>query len=272
MNNQVINQEASQDFTNNLAKKMHPTATGEILQNIQLEFAQNYLAFRSTQGLEDNPNVRTKYSKIVALGLGGDNVIKYVYVPKNGSTINGNKDFTISYHGFRYLYKMNGIDVSVDLVFDGDNLSVERDINGNITNVIMNSANIFGQSQNNIIGAFAIIKYSDGHMELMHLTKGELEDIKSLSAKGSNAWKNSWRKMYKKIMYRYVFEHVALSTHSGSSKQIAKMQEALIVDEPAEETKQIQTVGEKMQEQVKAEQVEVDIIDEFNEILGGTDD
>lgn len=269
MNNQVINQEASQDFTNNLAKKMHPTATGEVLESIQSEFSRNYATFRRTHNLQDCFNIRQKYSMILALGFDGDNIIKLVYIPANGSSINGNKDFVISYQGLRYLYKRLGINVDVELVFKDDILSVKKDENGDIESIVLESVNIFDQSVDTIVGAFAKIVYPDGYIDFLHLTKKELDDIRGMGAKGSKAWEKSWRKMYKKIMYRNIFEHVVLSSHSGGGKEMSKIQEALIVDEPTEETKQIQTVGEKMQEQVKAEQVEADIIDEFNEILGG---
>lgn len=170
-------------------------------------FVQNSLAL-----INDNPALQKCDRQQLMLGLlkgaylGLDFYSKECYLVPYGNQLNYQTD----YRGAKKLAKKYSIrpikDIYAKLVREGD-VFEESIVGGEQTfNFTPKSFN-----NGNIIGAFAVVLYTDGGMGYETMSLEDLENTRKQSkASNSPAWKNFTGEMYKKTVLHRLCKHIEL--------------------------------------------------------------
>lgn len=119
-------------------------------------------------------------------------------------------------------YSINPIkDIYAKVVKDGDVFDEKIEEGNQIINFYPRAF-----SNNEIIGAFAIVLYRDGSMEYDTMSTLEIEDTRNnfSKAKDSKAWTKSTGEMYKKTVLRRLCKHIDLDF--ASQEQYKAFEEA----------------------------------------------
>ena len=170
-------------------------------------FVQNALAL-----INDNPALQKYNHAQLAAGLlkgaylGLDFYSKECYLVPYGNQLNYQTD----YRGAKKLAKKYSIrpikDIYAKLVREGDSFE-EKIINGEQTF----DFKPLPFNDGKIIGAFAVVLYSDGGMAYDTMSLTDLENTrKSSKASNSPAWKNFTGEMYKKTVLHRLCKHIEL--------------------------------------------------------------
>lgn len=170
-------------------------------------FVQNALAL-----INDNPALQ-KYNQVQLMTgllkgayLGLDFYSKECYLVPYGNQLNYQTD----YRGAKKLAKKYSIrpikDIYAKLVREGDDFE-EKIVNGKQTFDFKPKPFNDGK----IIGAFAVVLYSDGGVGYETMSLSDLENTrKSSKASNSPAWKNFTGEMYKKTVLHRLCKHIEL--------------------------------------------------------------
>lgn len=179
-------------------------------------FVQNCLAFMNEHA------ELAKVNKAQVIGnlmkgayLGLDFMNKECYQVAYGNSI----QFQTSYIGeckFVKKYAIRPIqDIYAKVVREGDSFE-EKIIDGK-PSIEFHPVSF---SNNKIVGAFAVVLYSDGGMEYEVMSTEDINNVRTSYSKASNskAWKNSWDEMAKKTVLRRLCKHIETDFESVEAR------------------------------------------------------
>ena len=217
-NTQIVEKkENNSNFSIVLADKLDSVSDALPKDFNKARFVQNALAL-----VNENPNI-AKYGqqKIIAgllkgAYLGLDFYSKECYLVPYGNDLNYQTD----YRGAKKLAKKYSIrpikDIYAKLVHEGD-LFEEKIIGGEQSFDFKPKPFNDGK----IIGAFAVVLYTDGGMAYDTMSLADLENTRKASkASNSPAWKNFTGEMYKKTVLHRLCKHIELDFENPTQQNM----------------------------------------------------
>ena len=207
-NTQIVEKkENNSNFSIVLADKLDSVSDALPKDFNKARFVQNALAL-----VNENPNIAKYGQQKIMAGLlkgaylGLDFYSKECYLVPYGNDLNYQTD----YRGAKKLAKKYSIrpikDIYAKLVHEGD-LFEEKIIGGEQSFDFKPKPFNDGK----IIGAFAVVLYTDGGMAYDTMSLADLENTRKASkASNSPAWKNFTGEMYKKTVLHRLCKHIEL--------------------------------------------------------------
>lgn len=217
-NTQVAeNKENNSNFSIVLADKLDSVSDALPKDFNKARFVQNALAL-----VNENPNIAKYGQQKIMAGLlkgaylGLDFYSKECYLVPYGNDLNYQTD----YRGAKKLAKKYSIrpikDIYAKLVHEGD-LFEEKIIGGEQSFDFKPKPFNDGK----IIGAFAVVLYTDGGMAYDTMSLADLENTrKSSKASNSPAWKNFTGEMYKKTVLHRLCKHIELDFENPTQQNM----------------------------------------------------
>lgn len=217
-NTQIVEKkENNSNFSIVLADKLDSVSDALPKDFNKARFVQNALAL-----VNENPNIAKYGQQKIMSGLlkgaylGLDFYSKECYLVPYGNDLNYQTD----YRGAKKLAKKYSIrpikDIYAKLVRDGD-LFEEKIIDGEQSFDFKPKPFNDGK----IIGAFAVVLYTDGGMAYDTMSLADLENTrKSSKASNSPAWKNFTGEMYKKTVLHRLCKHIELDFENPTQQNM----------------------------------------------------
>lgn len=217
-NTQIVEKkENNSNFSIVLADKLDSVSDALPKDFNKARFVQNALAL-----VNENPNIAKYGQQKIMAGLlkgaylGLDFYSKECYLVPYGNDLNYQTD----YRGAKKLAKKYSIrpikDIYAKLVHEGD-LFEEKIIGGE------QSFNFKPKPFNDgkIIGAFAVVLYTDSGMAYDTMSLADLENTRKASkASNSPAWKNFTGEMYKKTVLHRLCKHIELDFENPTQQNM----------------------------------------------------
>lgn len=180
-------------------------------------FVQNAIAL-----INDNPNLQKYNQSQLKAGLlkgaflGLDFYNKEAYLIPYGNQLN----FQIDYRGSKKLAKKYSIraikDIYAEIVRKGDEF--EKEIDGENTKVKFKPVPF---SDEQVLGAFAVVIYKDGGCQCEVMSLKELETTRSKSkASNSMAWKDFTTEMYRKTVLHRLCKHIEIDFENPTQSDL----------------------------------------------------
>nr|DAK81731.1 MAG TPA: RecT protein [Bacteriophage sp.] len=217
-NTQIVEKkENNSNFSIVLADKLESVSDALPKDFNKARFVQNALAL-----VNENPNIAKYGQQKIMSGLlkgaylGLDFYSKECYLVPYGNDLNYQTD----YRGAKKLAKKYSIrpikDIYAKLVHEGD-LFDEKIIDGEQSFDFKPKPFNDGK----IIGAFAVVLYTDGGMAYDTMSLADLENTrKSSKASNSPAWKNFTGEMYKKTVLHRLCKHIELDFENPTQQNM----------------------------------------------------
>lgn len=217
-NTQIVEKkENNSNFSIVLADKLDSVSDALPKDFNKARFVQNALAL-----VNENPNIAKYGQQKIMSGLlkgaylGLDFYSKECYLVPYGNDLNYQTD----YRGAKKLAKKYSIrpikDIYAKLVHEGD-LFEEKIIDGEQSFDFKPKPFNDGK----IIGAFAVVLYTDGGMAYDTMSLADLENTrKSSKASNSPAWKNFTGEMYKKTVLHRLCKHIELDFENPTQQNM----------------------------------------------------
>ena len=217
-NTQIVEKkENNSNFSIVLADKLDSVSDALPKDFNKARFVQNALAL-----VNENPNIAKYGQQKIMAGLlkgaylGLDFYSKECYLVPYGNDLNYQTD----YRGAKKLAKKYSIrpikDIYAKLVHEGD-LFEEKIIGGEQS--IDFKPKPFNDGK--IIGAFAVVLYTDGGMAYDTMSLADLENTRKASkASNSPAWKNFTGEMYKKTVLHRLCKHIELDFENPTQQNM----------------------------------------------------
>ena len=217
-NTQIVeNKENKSNFSIVLADKLDSVSDALPKDFNKARFVQNALAL-----VNENPNIAKYGQQKIMAGLlkgaylGLDFYSKECYLVPYGNDLNYQTD----YRGAKKLAKKYSIrpikDIYAKLVHEGD-LFEEKIIGGEQSFDFKPKPFNDGK----IIGAFAVVLYTDGGMAYDTMSLADLENTRKASkASNSPAWKNFTGEMYKKTVLHRLCKHIELDFENPTQQNM----------------------------------------------------
>ena len=217
-NTQIVEKkENNSNFSIVLADKLDSVSDALPKDFNKARFVQNALAL-----VNENPNIAKYGQQKIMAGLlkgaylGLDFYSKECYLVPYGNDLNYQTD----YRGAKKLAKKYSIrpikDIYAKLVHDGD-LFEEKIIGGEQSFDFKPKPFNDGK----IIGAFAVVLYTDGGMAYDTMSLADLENTRKASkASNSPAWKNFTGEMYKKTVLHRLCKHIELDFENPTQQNM----------------------------------------------------
>lgn len=217
-NTQIVEKkENNSNFSIVLADKLDSVSDALPKDFNKARFVQNALAL-----VNENPNIAKYGQQKIMAGLlkgaylGLDFYSKECYLVPYGNDLNYQTD----YRGAKKLAKKYSIrpikDIYAKLVHEGD-LFEERIIGGEQSFDFKPKPFNDGK----IIGAFAVVLYTDGGMAYDTMSLADLENTRKASkASNSPAWKNFTGEMYKKTVLHRLCKHIELDFENPTQQNM----------------------------------------------------
>ena len=215
-NTQIVEKkENNSNFSIVLADKLDSVSDALPKDFNKARFVQNALAL-----VNENPNIAKYGQQKIMAGLlkgaylGLDFYSKECYLVPYGNDLNYQTD----YRGAKKLAKKYSIrpikDIYAKLVHEGD-LFEEKIIGGEQSFDFKPKPFNDGK----IIGAFAVVLYTDGGMAYDTMSLADLENTRKASkASNSPAWKNFTGEMYKKTVLHRLCKHIELDFENPTQR------------------------------------------------------
>lgn len=209
--------ENNSNFSIVLADKLDSVSDALPKDFNKARFVQNALAL-----VNENPNIAKYGQQKIMSGLlkgaylGLDFYSKECYLVPYGNDLNYQTD----YRGAKKLAKKYSIrpikDIYAKLVHEGD-LFEEKIVDGEQSFDFKPKPFNDGK----IIGAFAVVLYTDGGMAYDTMSLADLENTrKSSKASNSPAWKNFTGEMYKKTVLHRLCKHIELDFENPTQQNM----------------------------------------------------
>ena len=217
-NTQIVEKkENNSNFSIVLSDKLDSVSDALPKDFNKARFVQNALAL-----VNENPNIAKYGQQKIMAGLlkgaylGLDFYSKECYLVPYGNDLNYQTD----YRGAKKLAKKYSIrpikDIYAKLVHEGD-LFEEKIIGGEQSFDFKPKPFNDGK----IIGAFAVVLYTDGGMAYDTMSLADLENTrKSSKASNSPAWKNFTGEMYKKTVLHRLCKHIELDFENPTQQNM----------------------------------------------------
>lgn len=217
-NTQIVEKkENNSNFSIVLADKLDSVSDALPKDFNKARFVQNALAL-----VNENPNIAKYGQQKIMSGLlkgaylGLDFYSKECYLVPYGNDLNYQTD----YRGAKKLAKKYSIrpikDIYAKLVHEGD-LFEEKIVDGEQSFDFKPKPFNDGK----IIGAFAVVLYTDGGMAYDTMSLADLENTrKSSKASNSPAWKNFTGEMYKKTVLHRLCKHIELDFENPTQQNM----------------------------------------------------
>lgn len=217
-NTQIVEKkENNSNFSIVLSDKLDSVSDALPKDFNKARFVQNALAL-----VNENPNIAKYGQQKIMAGLlkgaylGLDFYSKECYLVPYGNDLNYQTD----YRGAKKLAKKYSIrpikDIYAKLVHDGD-LFEEKIIGGEQSFDFKPKPFNDGK----IIGAFAVVLYTDGGMAYDTMSLADLENTRKASkASNSPAWKNFTGEMYKKTVLHRLCKHIELDFENQTQQSM----------------------------------------------------
>ena len=217
-NTQIVEKkENNSNFSIVLADKLDSVSDALPKDFNKARFVQNALAL-----VNENPNIAKYGQQKIMAGLlkgaylGLDFYSKECYLVPYGNDLNYQTD----YRGAKKLAKKYSIrpikDIYAKLVHEGD-LFEEKIIGGEQSFDFKPKPFNDGK----IIGAFAVVLYTDGGMAYDTMSLADLENTRKASkASNSPAWKNFTGEMYKKRVLHRLCKHIELDFENPTQQNM----------------------------------------------------
>ena len=217
-NTQIVEKkENNSNFSIVLADKLDSVSDALPKDFNKARFVQNALAL-----VNENPNIAKYGQQKIMSGLlkgaylGLDFYSKECYLVPYGNDLNYQTD----YRGAKKLAKKYSIrpikDIYAKLVHEGD-LFEEKIIGGEQSFDFKPKPFNDGK----IIGAFAVVLYTDGGMAYDTMSLADLENTRKASkASNSPAWKNFTGEMYKKTVLHRLCKHIELDFENPTQQNM----------------------------------------------------
>lgn len=217
-NTQIVEKkENNSNFSIVLADKLDSVSDALPKDFNKARFVQNALAL-----VNENPNIAKYGQQKIMAGLlkgaylGLDFYSKECYLVPYGNDLNYQTD----YRGAKKLAKKYSIrpikDIYAKLVHEGD-LFEEKIVDGDQSFDFKPKPFNDGK----IIGAFAVVLYTDGGMAYDTMSLADLENTrKSSKASNSPAWKNFTGEMYKKTVLHRLCKHIELDFENPTQQNM----------------------------------------------------
>ena len=217
-NTQIVEKkENNSNFSIVLADKLDSVSDALPKDFSKARFVQNALAL-----VNENPNIAKYGQQKIMSGLlkgaylGLDFYSKECYLVPYGNDLNYQTD----YRGAKKLAKKYSIrpikDIYAKLVHEGD-LFEEKIVDGEQSFDFKPKPFNDGK----IIGAFAVVLYTDGGMAYDTMSLADLENTrKSSKASNSPAWKNFTGEMYKKTVLHRLCKHIELDFENPTQQNM----------------------------------------------------
>ena len=217
-NTQIVEKkENNSNFSIVLADKLDSVSDALPKDFNKARFVQNALAL-----VNENPNIAKYGQQKIMAGLlkgaylGLDFYSKECYLVPYGNDLNYQTD----YRGAKKLAKKYSIrpikDIYAKLVHEGD-LFEEKIIGGEQSFDFKPKPFNDGK----IIGAFAVVLYTDGGMAYDTMSLADLENTRKASkASNSPAWKNFTGEMYKKAVLHRLCKHIELDFENPTQQNM----------------------------------------------------
>lgn len=217
-NTQIVEKkENNSNFSIVLADKLDSVSDALPKDFNKARFVQNALAL-----VNENPNIAKYGQQKIMAGLlkgaylGLDFYSKECYLVPYGNDLNYQTD----YRGDKKLAKKYSIrpikDIYAKLVHEGD-LFEEKIIGGEQSFDFKPKPFNDGK----IIGAFAVVLYTDGGMAYDTMSLADLENTRKASkASNSPAWKNFTGEMYKKTVLHRLCKHIELDFENPTQQNM----------------------------------------------------
>ena len=217
-NTQIVEKkENNSNFSIVLADKLDSVSDALPKDFNKARFVQNALAL-----VNENPNIAKYGQQKIMAGLlkgaylGLDFYSKECYLVPYGNDLNYQTD----YRGAKKLAKKYSIrpikDIYAKLVHEGD-LFEEKIIDGEQSFDFKPKPFNDGK----IIGAFAVVLYTDGGMAYDTMSLADLENTRKASkASNSPAWKNFTGEMYKKTVLHRLCKHIELDFENPTQQNM----------------------------------------------------
>ena len=217
-NTQIVEKkENNSNFSIVLADKLDSVSDALPKDFNKARFVQNALAL-----VNENPNIAKYGQQKIMAGLlkgaylGLDFYSKECYLVPYGNDLNYQTD----YRGAKKLAKKYSIrpikDIYAKLVHEGD-LFEEKIIGGEQSFDFKPKPFNDGK----IIGAFAVVLYTDGGMAYDTMSLADLENTRKASkASNSPAWKNFTGEMYKKTVLHRLCKHIELDFENPTQQNM----------------------------------------------------
>ena len=217
-NTQIVEKkENNSNFSIVLADKLDSVSDALPKDFNKARFVQNALAL-----VNENPNIAKYGQQKIMAGLlkgaylGLDFYSKECYLVPYGNDLNYQTD----YRGAKKLAKKYSIrpikDIYAKLVHEGD-LFEEKIIGGEQSFDFKPKPFNDGK----IIGAFAVVLYTDGGMAYDTMSLADLENTRrSSNASNSPAWKNFTGEMYKKTVLHRLCKHIELDFENPTQQNM----------------------------------------------------
>ena len=217
-NTQIVEKkENNSNFSIVLADKLDSVSDALPKDFNKARFVQNALAL-----VNENPNIAKYGQQKIMAGLlkgaylGLDFYSKECYLVPYGNDLNYQTD----YRGAKKLAKKYSIrpikDIYAKLVHEGD-LFEEKIVDGEQSFDFKPKPFNDGK----IIGAFAVVLYTDGGMAYDTMSLADLENTRKASkASNSPAWKNFTGEMYKKTVLHRLCKHIELDFENPTQQNM----------------------------------------------------
>ena len=217
-NTQIVEKkENNSNFSIVLADKLDSVSDALPKDFNKARFVQNALAL-----VNENPNIAKYGQQKIMAGLlkgaylGLDFYSKECYLVPYGNDLNYQTD----YRGAKKLAKKYSIrpikDIYAKLVHEGDLLE-EKIVDGEQSFEFKPKPFNDGK----IIGAFAVVLYTDGGMAYDTMSLADLENTRKASkASNSPAWKNFTGEMYKKTVLHRLCKHIELDFENPTQQNM----------------------------------------------------
>ena len=217
-NTQIVEKkENNSNFSIVLADKLDSVSDALPKDFNKARFVQNALAL-----VNENPNIAKYGQQKIMAGLlkgaylGLDFYSKECYLVPYGNDLNYQTD----YRGAKKLAKKYSIrpikDIYAKLVHEGD-LFEEKIVDGEQSFDFKPKPFNDGK----IIGAFAVVLYTDGGMAYDTMSLADLENTRKASkASNSPAWKNFTGEMYKKTVLHRLCKHIELDFENQTQQNM----------------------------------------------------
>ena len=254
-NTQIVEKkENNSNFSIVLADKLDSVSDALPKDFNKARFVQNALAL-----VNENPNIAKYGQQKIMAGLlkgaylGLDFYSKECYLVPYGNDLNYQTD----YRGAKKLAKKYSIrpikDIYAKLVHEGD-LFEEKIIGGEQSFDFKPKPFNDGK----IIGAFAVVLYTDGGMAYDTMSLADLENTRKASkASNSPAWKNFTGEMYKKTVLHRLCKHIELDFENPT-------QQNMFLSGMEIETDQQKIAENEIAENANSVDFPEDVVDESN--------
>lgn len=246
MSNEVATKET---FSGALTAKLDSVSDALPKDFNKARFVQNVVALiNENPALQKYPKAQLVAGSMRAAYLGLDFMSKECYLIPYGNQLNYQTD----YRGAVKLAKKYSIrpikDIYAKLIREGDEFE-EAIVNGEQT---INFKPKF-LNDGNIIGAFAVVIYTDGGMSYDVMSLADLENTRKASkASNSPAWKNFTGEMYKKTVLHRLCKHIEIDFENptqtsafNSDMEIETDTEQVVANEIESEANQTEFVIEE---------------------------